>query len=178
MKTTWEQRRRWLKGLVSLEHLLAGLMVLMVALMVGAGAWFHRKLQLDEEWRLALSPASLSLGRLLQQQEVRLGLELVNRSTHEVRIVGASSTCGCTVVPERILGQVISPGGRVTVPVAFHAGTRDGPVAAQVRSWASVMDGGRSLGRNCTPRWCRSSRSSQLTWISGCCRPARAEHVL
>ena len=88
---------------------------------------------MDEDQPLTFGRSVVEMGLLLQEEEVRPPLELVNRGTNNVLITGVSSTCGCTVVPESFLGKVIPAGGHVAVPLSYHAGRADGPVSARVQ---------------------------------------------
>lgn len=121
------------RRLFSAENILAGALLVLVVAGVGFISRFRQHMQLQEAQWLAFRPPVVNLGRMLQQDEVRPLLELVNRGTNEVRVVGISSTCGCTVMPESLLGEVISAGGTLVIPLVFRAGSGDGPVSAQVQ---------------------------------------------
>ena len=73
-----------------------------------------------------------TVGTVFQGEIVHQEFHLQNRSDAEMRIVGARTTCGCTLFPETLIATLIRPHGSVVVPVEYHSGLGDGPISGDL----------------------------------------------
>jgi len=81
---------------------------------------------------IRLEPASFDYGTVLQAETIHHEFHLINSSTNELQIFALHTTCSCTVVSNGLLGEIIEPGKRVSVPVDFDTADRDGPSSSAI----------------------------------------------
>ena len=79
-----------------------------------------------------LDPPSASVGTVLQGEIVRKEFHLHNRGDAEMRVVGARTSCGCTLFPQTLIATLIRPHSSVVVPVEYHSGLGDGQVSGDL----------------------------------------------
>jgi len=99
-------------------------------------------------------PPLINLGSLPQAQRVERKFVLRNDGAEPVRITGLHVSCGCTVLPDNVLGQTVAPHTSIRIPVAFHSATQEGPVLARLRlRYEGVGSNGEAVGRMTAEVW-------------------------
>jgi hypothetical protein len=99
-------------------------------------------------------PPLIDLGSVPQAQRLERKFVLRNDGTESVRISGLRTTCGCTVLPDNVLGQTLEPHTSIRIPVEFHSATQEGPVLARLTiRYQGARIHGEAVGRITAEVW-------------------------
>ncbi|QDU05405.1 hypothetical protein V6x_51420 [Gimesia chilikensis] len=87
---------------------------------------------IKSDHKISLKPENSDLGSLRQDASYTVIFNLKNNFKNQVRIVGFDASCHCTAMEDPPVGEVLSSGDSIELPVQFSTGFADGPVSSIV----------------------------------------------